>query len=131
MNLVSLRVISSSSELTSFDFFQLATRLHLLYFIALILAIVNFVKLLQKYSVQAWKLLPIFKLLFHNALSNSEFLENLKLVGLIRVFKKKIHQKKLIKPNSVLPPVSKSFEKLMQKQINIKNHLERASIHNM
>ena len=65
-------------------------------------------------------------LLFNNAISNSEFPENLKLADVTPVFKKK---DPLDKTNyrlvSVLPPVSKIFERLMQKQIteNIKNKL--------
>ena len=57
-------------------------------------------------------------LLFNNAISNSEFPENLKLADVTPVFKKK---NPLDKTNyrlvSVLPPVSNIFERLMQKQI--------------
>ena len=65
------------------------------------------------------------QLVFNNAISNSEFPENLKL-AVIPVFKKKDRLDKAnYRPVSVLPPVSKIFERLMQKQINerIKNKL--------
>ena len=54
------------------------------------------------------------------------FPENLKLADVIPVFKKKDPLDKTNhRPVSVLPPVSKIFERLMQKQINehIKNKL--------
>ena len=66
------------------------------------------------------------QLLFNNAISNSEFPENLKLADVTPVFKKKDPLDKTnYRPVSVLPPVSKIFERLMQKQINehIKNKL--------
>ena len=59
------------------------------------------------------------QLLFNNAISNSEFPENLKLADVTPVFKKKDPLDKTnYRPVSVLPPVSKIFETLMQKQIN-------------
>ena len=46
------------------------------------------------------------QLLFNNAISNSEFLENLKLADVTSVFKKKDLLNKInYKPISVLPPV--------------------------
>ena len=66
------------------------------------------------------------QLLFNNAISNSEFPENLKLADVTPVFKKKNPLDKTnYGPVSVLPPVSKIFERLMQTQINehIKNKL--------
>ena len=66
------------------------------------------------------------QLLFNNAISNSEFPENLKLADVTTVFKKKDPLDKTnYRPVSVLPPVSKIFERLMQKQINehMKNKL--------
>ena len=66
------------------------------------------------------------QLLFNNAISNSVFPENLKLADVTPVFRKKNHLDKAnYRPVSVLPPVSKIFERLMQKQINehIKNKL--------
>ena len=66
------------------------------------------------------------QLLFNNAISNSEFPENLKLADVTPVFKKKDPLDKTnYRPVSVLPSVSKIFERLMQKQINehIKNKL--------
>ena len=66
------------------------------------------------------------QLLFNNAISNSEFPENLKLADVTPVFKKKDPLDKTnYRPISVLPPVLKIFEGLMQKQINgrIKNKL--------
>ena len=65
------------------------------------------------------------QLLFNNAISNSEFPENLKL-ALIPVFKKKDRLDKAnYRPVSVLPPVANIFKRLMQKQVNerIKNKL--------
>ena len=66
------------------------------------------------------------QLLFNNAISNSEFPENLKL-AVTPVFKiKDPLDKTNYKPVSVLLPVSKIFERLMQKQIkdeHIKNKL--------
>ena len=64
--------------------------------------------------------------LFNNAISNSKFSENLKLVDVTPVFKKKDPSGKTsYRLVSVLPPVLKSSERLMQKQINehIKNKL--------
>ena len=62
------------------------------------------------------------QLLFNNAISNSDFPENLKLADVTPVFKKKVP---LDKTNyqlvSVLPLVSKLFERLIQKQINEHN----------
>ena len=66
------------------------------------------------------------QLLFNNATSNSKFTENLKLADVTPIFKKKDSlDKKSYKPVSVLPLVSKIFERLMQKQINeyMKNKL--------
>ena len=52
-------------------------------------------------------------LLFNNAISNSEFPKNLKLPDVAPVFKKKDPLGKTnYRPVSVLPPVSKSFEKV-------------------
>ena len=64
------------------------------------------------------------QLLFNNAISNSEFPESLKLADVTLAFKKKDPLDKTnYRPVSVLPPVSKIFERLMQKQVNehIKN----------
>ena len=59
------------------------------------------------------------QLFFNIAISNSEFPENLKLADVTPVFKKKDPLDKTnYRPVSVLPPVSKIFERLMQKQIN-------------
>ena len=59
------------------------------------------------------------QLLFNNAISNSEFLQNLKLADVTPVFQKKDPLDKTnYRPARVLPPVSKMFESLMQKQIN-------------
>ena len=59
------------------------------------------------------------QLLFNNTISNSEFPENLKLAGVTPVFKKKNPLDKTnYRPVSVLPPISKCFERLMEKQIN-------------
>ena len=59
------------------------------------------------------------QLLFNNAISNSEFLQNLKLADFTPVFQKKDPLDKTnYRPTRVLPPVSKMFESLMQKQIN-------------
>ena len=66
------------------------------------------------------------QLLFNNAISNKEFSENLKLADVTPVFKEKDPLDKMnYRPVSVLPPISKLFERLMQKQINghIKNKL--------
>ena len=66
------------------------------------------------------------QLLFNNAILNSEVPENLKLADVTPVFKKKDPLDKAnYRPVSVLPPVPKIFERLMQKQINehIKNKL--------
>ena len=66
------------------------------------------------------------QLLFNKALSNSEFPENLLLADVTPVFKKKgILDKTNYRPVSVFSPVSKLFERLMQKQINehLKNKL--------
>ena len=66
------------------------------------------------------------QLLFNNAISNSVNPENLKLADVTPVFRKKNPLDKAnYRPVSVLPPVSKIFERLMQKQINehIKNKL--------
>ena len=57
--------------------------------------------------------------LSNNAISNSEFLENLKLGDATLVFKKKDHLDKTnYRPVSALPTASKVFERLIQKQIN-------------
>ena len=59
------------------------------------------------------------QLLFNNAISNSEFPENLKLADVTQVFKKKDSLDETnYRPVSVLPPVSKIFENLTHKQIN-------------
>ena len=59
------------------------------------------------------------QLLFNNAISNSEFPDNLKLADVIPVFKKKDRLDKMnYRPVSAWPPVSKMLERLMQKQIN-------------
>ena len=66
------------------------------------------------------------QLLFDEAISYNEFPENLKLADVTPVFKKKdLLEETNYRPVSVLPPVSKIFERLMQKQINerIKNKL--------
>ena len=64
------------------------------------------------------------QLLLNNAISSRVFPENLKLADVIPVFKKKDPLDKTNhRPVSVLPPVSKIFERLMQKQINTKNKL--------
>ena len=53
------------------------------------------------------------QLLFNNAISNSVFPENLKLADVTPVFKKKDPLDKTnYRPVSVLPPVSKIFERL-------------------
>ena len=60
------------------------------------------------------------QLLFNDAISNSEFPENLKLADVTPVSKEKGPLDKTnYRPVSVLPPVSKIFESLMQKQIKI------------
>ena len=57
-------------------------------------------------------------LLFNNAISSSEFPENLKLADVTPVFNEKYPlEKTKYRPFGVLPPVSKVFERLMQKQI--------------
>ena len=64
------------------------------------------------------------QLLFDEAISYNEFPENLKLADVTPVFKKKdLLEETNYRPVSVLPPVSKIFERLLQKQINehIKN----------
>ena len=59
------------------------------------------------------------QLLFNNAISNSDFPENLKLADVTPVFKKKIPLDKTnYRPLNVLPLVLKLFERLIQKQIN-------------
>ena len=66
------------------------------------------------------------QLLFNDAILNSEFPENLKLADVTPVFKNKTPLDKTnYRPVSVLPPVSKIFERLMEKQVNenIKNNL--------
>ena len=66
------------------------------------------------------------QLLFSDAISNSEFPENLKLADVTPVFTIKDPLDKWnYRPVSVLPPVSNIFERLMQEQINehIKNKL--------
>ena len=66
------------------------------------------------------------QLLINNAISNSEFFKNLKSADATPVFKKKDPLDKTnYRPVSVLLPVSKMFERLIQKQINqhIKNKL--------
>ena len=66
------------------------------------------------------------QLLFDNAISKSEFPENLNLADITPVLKKKDPlDKPNYRPVSVLPPVSKFFERLLQKQINehMKNKL--------
>ena len=66
------------------------------------------------------------QLLFNNAISNSEFPENLKLADVTPVFKKSnTLDKTNYRPISVLPPFSKFFEMLMQNKINehVKNKL--------
>ena len=56
---------------------------------------------------------------FFYVLSNCEFPENLKLADVTPVFKKKRpFRQNENRPVSALPPVSKIFERLMQKQIN-------------
>ena len=64
------------------------------------------------------------QLLFDEAISYNEFPENLKLADVTPVFKKKdLLEETNYRPVSVFPPVSKIFERLLQKQINehIKN----------
>ena len=57
-------------------------------------------------------------LLFNNAISNSEFPENLKLANVTLVFNEKDPLDKTnYRPFGVLPPVSNVFERLMQKKI--------------
>ena len=66
------------------------------------------------------------QLIFNSAISNSEFPEKLKLADVTPVFKNMDPLDKTdYRPVSVLPPVSKVFKKLMQKQINehMKNKL--------
>ena len=59
------------------------------------------------------------QLLFNNAISNTEFPENLNLADATPVFKKRDPLDKTnYRPVSVLPPVSKMFERLVEKQIN-------------
>ena len=56
------------------------------------------------------------QLLFNNSTSNSEFPENLKLADVTPVFKKEDSiNKTSYRPVSVLPPVSKVFERKVQK----------------
>ena len=78
------------------------------------------------------------QLLFNDAILNSEFPENLKLADVTPVFKNKTPLDKTnYRPVSVLPPVSKIIERLIQKQINEANYLliymdtERVSLHSM
>ena len=78
------------------------------------------------------------QLLFNDAILNSEFPENLKLADVTPVFKNKTPLDKTnYRPVSVLPPVSKIIERLIQKQINEANYLliymdtERVSVHSM
>ena len=78
------------------------------------------------------------QLLFNDAILNSEFPENLKLADVTPVFKNKTPLDKTnYRPVSVLPPVSKIIEQLIQKQINEANYLliymdtERVSVHSM
>ena len=66
------------------------------------------------------------QLIFNSAISNSEFPEKLKLADVTPVFKNMDPLDKTdYRPVIVLPPVSKVFKKLMQKQINehMKNKL--------
>ena len=61
--------------------------------------------------------------LFNESLSNCEFPDKLKLEDITPVFKKKNPLDKAnYKPVSVLPPISKIYDKLLQKQIN--NYIE-------
>ena len=67
-----------------------------------------------------------FQLLLNNSISNSEFPENLKLADFTPVFKKKYHLDKTnFRSVSVLPPVSKLFERLMQEEIS--EHIKKIS----
>ena len=60
------------------------------------------------------------QLLFNNAISSSEFRENLRLTDVTPIFKEKDPLDKTnYRPVSVLPLVSKIFERLMQEQINV------------
>ena len=66
------------------------------------------------------------QLLFNDAILNSEFPENLKLADVTPVFKNKTPLDKTnYRPVSVLPPVSKILERLLQKRLSehIKNKL--------
>ena len=59
------------------------------------------------------------QLLFNNAILNSEFPENLKLADVTPISKKKYSLDKTnYRPFSVFAPISKIFERLMQKQLN-------------
>ena len=86
-----------------------------------------------KYSVHP----SMLQLLFYNFLLM--MLYQIVLADATLVFKKKDPLKKTnFRPASVLPPVSKLFERLMQKQTNIKNHylriyvsIERALVHSI
>ena len=61
------------------------------------------------------------QLLFDNAISKTEFPENLKLSDVTPVFKKKVLSDKAnYRPVSVLTRFQKHFERLMQKQMNRK-----------
>ena len=58
--------------------------------------------------------------LFNECLKTGNFPDNLKLVDITPVFKKKDPlNKENYRPVSVLPNISKIFKKLMQKQINV------------
>ena len=59
------------------------------------------------------------QLLVNNTISNSEFPENLKLADVTPISKKKYSLDKTnYRPFSVFAPISKIFERLMQKQLN-------------
>ena len=65
----------------------------------------------------------ILQELFNESLSNCEFPEKLKLADITPVFKKEIPLDKAnYRPVSALSPISKIYEKLLQKQIN--NYIE-------
>ena len=64
--------------------------------------------------------------LFNKTITEGVFLDNLKLADVTPVFKKDDpFNKKNCRPASVLPAISKSYEKLMQRQVNdyIANHV--------
>ena len=80
---------------------------------------------------------PIMKDILNSAFDNNKFPDELKLADVYSVFKKLDSAKKTnYRPVSVLPTVSKPFERIMQNQIGeyMKTHLsdiEKDIAHNM